>query len=282
MFNTEKFSKSVRKIESDKRKKLKYVYRKKDCLDRFYTTDIIAKKCVEYLDLKQYDKIIEPSAGSGAFVRALDNKCEAYDIDPEVPWEIKDFLTSWYFGDKILIVGNPPFGKQSSLAIKFINHAANFADTIAFILPNSFSKESIIKKLNYSLIIEQVIELPKNSFLLNGEKYDVPCSFYIFKKLKNGSRPLPQKETTYLFNFINKEQGPDFSVRRVGVYAGKPSLNIDCSKSSNYFIKSNIKKEILFDLFKIPFKEIKYSVGPASLSKNEIIREINKRYNTTS
>ena len=40
----------------------------------------------------------------------------------------------------ILIVGNPPYGKNCSTAINFFNHAVTISDFIAFIIPKTFRK----------------------------------------------------------------------------------------------------------------------------------------------
>ena len=51
----------------------------------------------------------------------------AYDIEPKFSETIcYDFLETEPLLDrgKILVVGNPPFGKNSSLAVKFFNHAS--------------------------------------------------------------------------------------------------------------------------------------------------------------
>ena len=37
----------------------------------------------------------------------------------------------------------PPFGKVSSLAIRFFNKCAQFSDVIAFIIPRTFNKVSV-------------------------------------------------------------------------------------------------------------------------------------------
>ena len=47
--------------------------------------------------------------------------------------------------DKYLVIGNPPFGKISSLAVKFFNKSAEYADVIAFIVPRTL-KEYLYKK----------------------------------------------------------------------------------------------------------------------------------------
>ena len=40
---------------------------------------------------------------------------------------------------KVLFFGNPPFGRNSSLALKFIKKCCIHGDTIAFILPKGLS-----------------------------------------------------------------------------------------------------------------------------------------------
>ena len=67
-----------------------------------------------------------------------------YGICPENKEIIKgDFLTlnveplvKSY--QRIHVMGNPPFGRQSSLAIKFIKKSQQYCDSISFILPKSF------------------------------------------------------------------------------------------------------------------------------------------------
>lgn len=237
-------------------------------LEKFYTKVDTAKFCLSFLNLEDYDKIIEPSAGNGSFSNLLD--CLAFDIEPENDNIIKaDFLNlNIEKKGKILVVGNPPFGRQSSLAIKFINHASIFADTIAFILPLSFKKESMMKKLNGHLHLINVVSLSNNAFYYCNKDYNIPCAFFIFK-YKEEIREKSKKYKTEDFDFVNKEIA-DYSIRRVGHYAGKIE-GLDVSKESHYFIKDNNNAiEIL--------KQIKYpsasnTVGSRSISKNEIVKE---------
>ena len=124
-------------------------------MDKFYTRKKIVKKILKYvkknIDIDyELDLIIEPSAGNGSFIKGIKKMSKHYillDIIPENE-KIKqcDFL-EWFINDKkrkkyrkIHVVGNPPFGKQSSLAKKFIKHATLFCDSISFILPRSFKK----------------------------------------------------------------------------------------------------------------------------------------------
>ena len=237
-------------------------------IEKFYTKPEIAKLCLEHLDLNKYDRIIEPSAGNGSFSSLVPN-CEAYDLAPENE-NIKqqDFFNFSAKRGNILVFGNPPFGRQSSLAIKFINHAATFAKTVAFILPKSFSKESMINKLNKNLHCVSIIELPKNAFFYEKKDFDVPCNFYIFEYLEK-ERERPKKYITNDFEFVKKEEA-DYSIRRVGFYAGKVE-GLDVSKESHYFIKD--KNDAISILKNLKYDSALNTVGSRSISKNEIIKE---------
>lgn len=101
------------------------------------------------MNIKKNDLVIEPSAGNGSFIesiKTLVNNYKFYDLEPEHS-EIhkQDFLEFDYtkFNQQfanIHIIGNPPFGRQSSLAIKFIKKCCLFSKSISFILPKSFKK----------------------------------------------------------------------------------------------------------------------------------------------
>ena len=238
-------------------------------LEQFFTKPEIAKQCISQIDLSKFNRIIEPSAGSGSFSKQIPN-CEAFDLSPMDP-SIKqqDFLT-WHTtgAEKILFIGNPPFGRQSSLAIKFINHAAQFANTIAFILPRSFSKESMLSKLNKHLILKEVFELPKDCFFFGDKTFDIPCNFFVFEYSKKEREEFKKYKTTD-FEFCKKENA-DFSIRRVGFYAGKVE-GLDVSESSHYFVKDN--NNSIDILRNIKYNVAVNTVGAKSLSKNEIIKE---------
>lgn len=136
-------------------------------LDKFYTIPSVAVKCLGIVGQKykwtDWDLIVEPSAGNGSFLLKIpSDKTIGIDIEPEHEDIIKqDFLTyTPTVSGKILVVGNPPFGRVSSLAIKFFNHAAKWSDVIAFIVPRTFRRISVQNKLdlNFHLIHDE--ELP--------------------------------------------------------------------------------------------------------------------------
>lgn len=250
--------------------------------DKFYTKKNISKQCIDLLNLSDFDIIVEPSAGNGSFSKQIKN-CIAYDLVPEDDSIIKqDFFEldiKQFEGKKVLTIGNPPFGIQNNLAIKFFNKAAKYSDTIAFILPKTFMKKSIQNKLDLRFHLEKCIELPYKSFMLNGEDYGVNCIFQIWK-IKNTKRIINNKNIVENYILFGNEKDFDFIIRRVGGNAGKAYILNEGEKvstQSNYFIKNNsiLTDEILIDIINdIKMDIVNYSVGPRSISKKELIEYI--------
>lgn len=210
----------------------------KNKFDKFYTNINIAQYCLSKIDLTQYDLIIEPSAGNGAFSNQINN-CIALDIEPEDPKIIQqDFFTFYPAKEynKILVVGNPPFGQQSTLAVKFFNHAATFADTIAFILPRSFKKYSLQNQLNLYFKLIYAEDLPENSFILENKAYNVPCVFQIWSRQNQKRDKIKLKTTSNFIEFTKNIEEADFRIQRVGGNAGKAFMDKNGALSSNYYI----------------------------------------------
>jgi hypothetical protein len=263
---------------------------KRNTIDKYYTKDIIVKECLiqikAHIQINKKDLIIEPSAGNGAFIEDIKKLGEHYkffDLEPEHEEVIKqDYLLYVHHKeiyDKIHVIGNPPFGRQSSLAMKFIKKSCEFCDSISFILPKSFKKDSLKKTfpLNFHLILE--IDLPEKSFLVDGIEHDVPCIFQIWEK-KEIKRHVNEKLEPMNFMFVNKTENPDISFRRVGVNAGTIDTKTDeKSPQSHYFIRfinhDENMDEILSKLCNIKF-DFNNTVGPKSISKQELIKEFNK------
>ena len=247
--------------------------KQKHDLDKIYTKPSQALKLISELNLPDFDIIFEPSAGNGSFSNQIKN-CIAIDIDPEqLNIKKENFLTSNYNFDnkKVLVIGNPPFGKQNSLAIKFFNKASLFANTIAFILPKTFKKDSIKDKLNLNFHLIKQINIYE-TFLLNGKDFNVPCLFQIWEK-QNIKRKKTVKLIPKSFGFVKYEDNPDYAIRRVGVNAGKIVDDYkNTSKSSHYYVITDDKN------FKDRVGKIKWghdnTVGPRSISKNELIKKI--------
>lgn len=247
----------------------------KDSLDRLFTAPGLVDLVLEEIDVNAYDVVIEPSAGAGAFSSKIPG-CLAFDIAPAAPGIVKqDFLkyeSSSLGNQTILIIGNPPFGRNLALAIRFINHAA-FADTIAFILPPSARKESVLKRIHPHLHLRKVVELPTlDAFILNGSPYSLPSALFIFDR-RDYPRPETNKPTTVDFEFTRNLTEADFAVQRVGGNAGRAKpLSDSPSASSHYFVAAHHPRVTVdfFNTFHYPSRD--WTVGPRSISQIDIIR----------
>lgn len=167
--------------------------------DQFYTKQYIAEACVTYFlqEARQAKMLvdslfyIEPSAGEGSFYDLLPpDRRTGIDIAPQHPGIIKgDFLTwtyrpFFYRRQETVVIGNPPFGKRSKLAIEFFNRAAEVADTIAFILPVTFRKYRIHRLLNGEFAWIASYPLEREAFYTEKqENYSVNTEFQIWTRL---------------------------------------------------------------------------------------------------
>lgn len=262
---------------------------KRNTVDKFYTKLCVAKKCVDYIKClveidKKNDLVIEPSAGAGSFINDIKNICDNtifYDIMPEHSEIVEqDYLTCDLsnYSQKIHVIGNPPFGRQSSLATKFIKHSCKYCHSISFILPKSFKKDSLKKKFPLKFHCVHESDIIDNSFTINGKDYDVPCVFQIWVK-KNFNRETPKQLKPVGYSFVKKHEDHDISFRRVGVNAGNVSKEtIDKSEQSHYFIKfsNELDNETFQKIKNIQFLKSSDTVGPKSISKQELIKEFRK------
>ena len=264
---------------------------KRNTIDKYYTKNIVVDMCLnfvkKYIQINPDDLIVEPSAGNGSFItgiKSITSNFKFYDLEPDNNEIIKqDYLLYDYdiikkTFSKIHIIGNPPFGRQSSLAIKFIKKSCEFCHSVSFILPKSFKKDSLKKTfpLNFHLIFET--DLPDKSFLVDGVEHNVPCIFQIWEK-KTTNRVVNEKLEPVNFMFVEKTEKPDISFRRVGVNAGTINTKIDeKSIQSHYFIKfdDELDKQDIIDKISTIVYDTNNTVGPKSISKQEIITEFNK------
>lgn len=259
---------------------------RKDTLDRFFTLPETVDFCLKEIDFSKYDCIIEPSAGNGAFLDKMPSNAKGIDINSEREDILKE---DWFKLDKgifkeyksILVCGNPPFGVQNNLAIRFFNESAKFCDCIAFILPYSFKKDSIKNNLDLNFFLVKELDLKECLFSLNsGDLIKVPCVFQIWEKTKHKREKKKLKTTSALFSFVKKENA-DFRIQRVGGNAGKAFFDLDRSEQSNYFIKnlSDISNEDFVNLINsLSYPSIGFVVGPKSLSKGELIATIEENF----
>jgi len=264
---------------------------KQNGLDQFYTNKDVALKCydklTELINMDDFDLHLEPSAGSGSFFNIMDNtKKLGLDIAPNN----KDIRKMDFFEykpeqhKKYLVVGNPPFGRVSSLAVKFFNKSANFANCIAFIIPRTFKRVSIQNKLNldFKLIYNEDLPLTPCCFT---PKMTAKCCFQVWIKTETKREKIVYDKTHNDFTFLkhgpkdtnNQPTPPENCDFVIKAYGGKCGEIIDKNlevlrPKSWHWLKSNIDIEILKDRFKqLDYSMSKDTVRQDSIGQKELI-----------
>ena len=260
-------------------------------LDQFYTNKDVALKCYhklnEIVNVNEYDLHLEPSAGSGSFFHIMDNtKKIGLDIEPKE----KDIIRMNFFDytpekdKKYLVLGNPPFGKVSSLAVKFFNKSAEFADCIAFIIPRTFKRVSIQNKLDLDFHLVYNEDLPITPCCFTP-KMTAKCCFQIWIKKQTARKKITFDKTHCNFRFLkhgpkdNKNQptpprNSDFVIKAYGGNCGE-IMDTDLEllrPKSWHWIKSNIEIELLKDRFRqLDYSMSKDTVRQDSIGQQELI-----------
>jgi len=268
-------------------------------LDKFYTIPKISKKCIESVgliyDWSKWELVVEPSAGNGSFFNVIpSDKKIGIDISPEN----QDIIEQDFFTYKplssikdILVIGNPPFGKVSSLAIKFFNYASNWATVIAFIIPRTFRRISVHNRLNqnFHLVFDEDIPTNPCSFT---PRMMVKCCFQIWEKReeKREFHDLPTSHIDWDFiDFGPKDSngqptppdGADFAIRAYGGKCGEiVKINLQTLRPKSWhWIKSKIDMTLLINRF----KNLNYSLSfntarQNSIGKGELVRLYSETY----
>ncbi len=253
-------------------------------MDQFYTNQDVSIKCFEILkkevNIESYDIQLEPSAGSGSFYKLMNpQKRIGLDIDPKYKGIIQqDFLSYTPTHQSYICIGNPPFGRVSSLAIKFFNKCAQFSDCIAFIIPRTFNKVSVQNKLNLNFILQYSEDLPLNPCCFTP-KMSAKCCFQIWIRSSTPRQIVVYNKTHPDFDFIpygekdnnnqpTPPQGADFAIR---AYGGECGQIVDqglqnLRPKSWHFIKANID----IDLLKERFNSLDYSMSTCTVRQNSL------------
>ena len=266
-------------------------------MDKFYTIPSYSKKCIEkveeiYGDYSQWHLVIEPSAGNGSFLQQIPTQRKVgMDVEPEGENIMKqsffDYVPKGQSETRILVIGNPPFGRVCSMAIKFFNHAADWADVIAFIVPRTFRKISVQNKLNtlFHLIYDE--EIPTSPCHFNP-KMMAKCCFQVWEK-KIQLRPLILLPTFHehwqFLGFGPKDQvgqptppeGADFAIRAYGGKIGevrKENLHLLRPKSWHWIKvnKEKIDKDTLINKLKcLEYSESLNTARQNSMGRAELV-----------
>lgn len=150
--------------------------------DKYYTPRNAVIKVIEILEkdlmpIDKFSRIVEPSAGNGAFLKELPKGTIGFDILPECEGIIKgDYLEQELeYKKDSLVIGNPPFGTGGDLVKKFIKKSLEHSEYVAFIIPgDNYKKTPSIP----GVVLYKSYMLPKLKY--SGVPLD--CCFNIYKK----------------------------------------------------------------------------------------------------
>jgi len=196
---------------------------KQEILGQYFTKVEIVEKLLDLLfGYKKYEKdikILEPSSGTGNFVKVLTDRgfrnIDNCEIDPQLTKKPSDFFNLPIKDKYDFIVGNPPFSKynlkesyffpksylkskvlltdyltkaefkkekekiENIFILKSLKHIRNRNSTIGFVLPISF----FIKNKNKN-VKNQILKYFSTIIIYQNDKIwfdrNIPCCFAIF------------------------------------------------------------------------------------------------------
>ena len=282
-------------------------------LDQFFTTPEVAKECVKSLlnvlpELGYSEcSFLEPSAGGGSFLEAarfFEKDVIGYDIDPkreDIYYAdfLNDDLLNLPSREDLVIIGNPPFGKRSQLAVDFINRGFKYSDTIAFVLPVQFIKYLTQKRIvSGARLVYQELLAPQ-SFTYLDKPYSVRCVFQIWTirdemndlRIRQAPATKHKDFEMFIYNCVPEalymfDLDWDFAVHRQGwvdfTPIDKNSADNLSKKKQWMFFKSD-NPEILQRLKKIDFNKLgEKNTSVKGFGKADVVEEYNKLYGDSS
>lgn len=277
----------------NKEKKSKTTQRQKIGKEQFYTQFSTAEDLSKIIEkqpwFEKINRIIEPSAGDGAWLKHLDVD-EAYDIEPKHPNVVEaNFLThELEHVEGTLFVGNPPFGRMGTLAMQFIRKCAENGDYIAFILPASFGKRSGVRRFpsNLHLIFQK--DLLNESFRLPEDDKKLSTVFQIWEKREEERKDPKTRRECDDFSFVKYKNpvsgnaapcppGSDICICTHGSGYGKVHTSNYQNKNTrtHRYIKVKSGKnvnDVANKLRTLDFDKVaKYTVGQPCISTAEIV-----------
>lgn len=271
-------------------------------LDKFYTIPSVSEKCLAEIgknyDWGTWDLVVEPSAGNGSFFDKIPTaKKHGIDIAPEhkdiTKMDFFDYTPTLASSSKILVVGNPPFGRVSSLAVRFFNHSAEWSSVIAFIIPKTFRRISLQNRLHskFHLVHDEDIPTEPCSF---SPPMQVKCCFQIWEK-RSVDRPIIKLNTSHKdWEFLSfgpldergqptPPLGANFAVLAYGGKCGTVvTTGLDTLRPKSWhWIRAKINVSVLADRFRsLDYSLSKDTARQNSIGRGELVKLYSESYET--
>ena len=269
--------------------------------EQYYTNVEVVDLCLEevqkHIDLSSR-VLLEPCGGTGEFIKGFQrigvptSNIISYDIEPK-HWLVKkgDYLKTDLSAYKNLVsITNPPFGRASSLAKKFFNHAAEHCEYICYLIPKAWRKWTVHNSIDKNFWLISDIEMPKNCFYLgDGTKKDKDVLNTVFqiwkrknkqrKKIKIPDHKLIKKILPVLENNVKVVKDANFELITFGHSCGKTkdiTSSVVPYKTTTMYLKID-RQDVKDALKKIDFSKYFNNVSYVqALSIQEINYELNE------
>jgi predicted RNA methylase len=259
--------------------------------EQFYTPTDLALRLATLVSDKvggfEDKTVIEPAGGTGSFLQAAKalkaNKLISFDIEPKAEGVLlADFLLETKGLEKIsdaITISNPPFGRNNSLSIPFFNKAAQHSQYIAFVVPRSWRKWSVLNRLNRNfhlvhdedLSIDYVDELGE----MVWQKARLNTCFQIWER-REELRPVIKVKDQGLLSKVKPEDA-DVALTVFGYGCGKVRTSFDRVPNSTVMFLKLHDKRVLKALQSVDFSKFyKNTAYTEALSLQEIRYLINE------
>ncbi len=251
--------------------------------EQFYTPEPLALKLTEILCsfVPNFAErtVIEPAGGTGSFLKAAENfgvtNLVSFDIEPKAAGVIRaDFLAADLSGIKNAIsLSNPPFGRNNSLSIPFFNKAAQASEFIAFVVPRSWRKWSVINRLDrfFHLIHDEDLNIDyvDDAGDMVWQKSRLNTCFQIWQK-KEQARDLVKVSDHGLIS-KSAPADADVAITVFGYGCGKVKTSFDRVPNSTVMFLKLHDKRVLAALNRVDFSRFyKNTAYTEALSLQEI------------
>ena len=250
--------------------------------EQFYTpTDLSLQLTMKVAELiKDFDTrtVIEPAGGTGSFIKAAKSlgakKVISFDIEPKSDGVVQaDFLNAELTVSNAITISNPPFGRNNSLSIPFFNKAAQHSEYIAFIVPRSWRKWSVINRLdrNFHLIHDEelAIDYVDDFGEMLWQKARLNTCFQIWQR-RDVQRELVKVEDHGLISKVKPDQA-DVALTVFGYGCGKVKTSFDRVPNSTVMFLKVHDKRVIPALNKVDFSRFyKNTAYTEALSLPEI------------
>jgi hypothetical protein len=194
---------------------------------------------------------------------------------------------------RILVIGNPPFGRVSSLAIKFFNHAASWCDIIAFIVPRTFRRVSVQNRLDARFHLRHDEDIPMDPCSFSPPMM-AKCCFQVWEKTQTKRNTIDLSTSHPDWDFLSygpkddKGQptpptGADIAFRAYGGRCGQLVLSgfETLRPKSWHFLKCNMNKEVLIQrLQSLDYSLSENTARQNSIGRGELVRLYTDAYST--